>query len=262
MTNLRMLLLAIAVLAASSCATLPRDYRSDPSRTDWRKSAVRAIEDPRTWVPAAAAIAVAVSGRDHDISADARRDTRVFGSQENAEDMSNSLKGAAHAIMLATALLPNRDGDAFTTRLAIAAANEVTTIPNALATGALKAAIGRTRPDASDDYSLPSGHASTAASYAAVTARNLEEARVRTSARRTLLVVSEVLVAGTAWARVEAGKHYATDVLAGAALGNAITRTVDRAFRDRNVPVTIEIRPAEGGAGVWFTIDGNRLLRH
>jgi membrane-associated phospholipid phosphatase len=254
--------IVIATIAVSSCATLPRDYRSAPTARQWRQSATAAAKDPRSWVPAAAALAIAVSGRDHDISADASREAHVFGSREDAEERSNSLKGAAHVIMLATALLPNDENDPFATRLAIAAANEVTTVPNALATAAFKKATGRSRPDESDEYSLPSGHASVAASYAAVSAKNLENARVSDATRRSLLVVSELLVAGTAWARVEAGKHYLTDVLAGAALGNLVTRTIDRAFRDRGVPVTLKIRPAPGGAAVWFTVDARQLLRH
>jgi len=38
------------------------------------------------------------------------------------------------------------------------------------------------------------------------------------------------MASGTAWARVEAGVHYPSDVLAGAALGNFLTAFIHDAF--------------------------------
>jgi hypothetical protein len=43
------------------------------------------------------------------------------------------------------------------------------------------------------------------------------------------------LAAGTAWARIEAGQHYPTDVLAGAALGNFIAILIHDAFLSQDV---------------------------
>jgi len=54
------------------------------------------------------------------------------------------------------------------------------------------------------------------------------------------------LVAGTGWARIEASKHYPTDVLVGAALGNFIALLVHDAF----------LKPNEYNK-VYFQIDRN-----
>jgi membrane-associated phospholipid phosphatase len=50
------------------------------------------------------------------------------------------------------------------------------------------------------------------------------------SRRVTLKTSFRVIAAGTSWARVEGGKHYPSDVLFGAALGNFVAIFVHDAF--------------------------------
>ncbi|NQZ56936.1 MAG: phosphatase PAP2 family protein, partial [Lentisphaeraceae bacterium] len=50
--------------------------------------------------------------------------------------------------------------------------------------------------------------------------------------RMTLQGANLVLASGTAWARVESGKHYPSDVLAGAALGRVISIFVHDVLMD------------------------------
>jgi membrane-associated phospholipid phosphatase len=83
----------------------------------------------------------------------------------------------------------------------------------------LKGTIQRERPDGSDMASFPSGHSTRAFSYATFASRNLELVDLPEGARTGLRVGLFTLAGATAWARVEAGKHYPSDVLAGAALG-------------------------------------------
>lgn len=74
---------------------------------------------------------------------------------------------------------------------------------NGLAIGAtelLKRALHRTRPDASDNLSFPSGHTALATVNGAAGWRY-------------------GLTVGVGWGRQAAGRHYATDVLAGAGIG-------------------------------------------
>lgn len=74
-----------------------------------------------------------------------------------------------------------------------------------LATELLKRAVRRQRPDASDRLSFPSGHTAMAVVNGAP------------GWRYSLSV-------GVGWGRQAAGKHYATDVLAGAGIGFAASR--------------------------------------
>ena len=70
--------------------------------------------------------------------------------------------------------------------------------------------------------------------------------------RPVLQIGNTVLASGVAWARVEARKHYPSDVLAGAALGHFLTAFIHDAFL--NLPedgsVDFSIYPMKGGAGL------------
>jgi hypothetical protein len=58
-----------------------------------------------------------------------------------------------------------------------------------------------------------------------------------------------------AWARVEGEKHYPTDVLVGAALGNFITRFVHDAFMnlDEHERFSFYLEPARDGGKLFLT---------
>jgi len=83
----------------------------------------------------------------------------------------------------------------------------------------VKVAVSRERPDASDNRSFPSGHSSNAFTLAAVIERHYGWKAG---------VPAYAVAAAIGWARVEADKHYLSDVLAGATLGYIVGRTVVR----------------------------------
>jgi membrane-associated phospholipid phosphatase len=74
---------------------------------------------------------------------------------------------------------------------------------------------------------------------------NLRRSTLRRSVRLGLGAGIETLAAGTAWARVEAGAHYPSDVLAGAALGRFVSVLLHDAFLDSSTPpiVSLELAP-------------------
>ncbi len=86
------------------------------------------------------------------------------------------------------------------------------------------------RPDGSDDESFPSGHTSHAFAFATLANRNLDSLDYLEDVRAPLQVANTVLASGVAWARVEARKHYPSDVLFGAALGHFLTAFIHDAF--------------------------------
>jgi membrane-associated phospholipid phosphatase len=77
------------------------------------------------------------------------------------------------------------------------------------ATWLLKHTVHETRPDGSNDESFPSGHAAAAFQAASFIPRRYG----------VPAWPGYVLATYTGWTRVEAKKHYTSDVLAGAALG-------------------------------------------
>jgi membrane-associated phospholipid phosphatase len=117
-------------------------------------------------------------------------------------------------------------------------------------TSGLKALVERERPDGSDDASFPSGHASAAAVFDTLTVRNLATIDMSPALRTTLVVGTGAITAGTAWARVEANKHYPSDVLVGVAIGNYMAAFFTEAFMGLGPDprLAFSAEPAPGGA--------------
>ena len=75
----------------------------------------------------------------------------------------------------------------------------------------VKYSVNRTRPNGAD-YSFPSGHTSASFSSAAYICQRYGYKQGR---------LAYLAAAFVGWSRIQANKHYTTDVLAGAALGSA-----------------------------------------
>ena len=100
-------------------------------------------------------------------------------------------------------------------------------------TEGLKALVRERRPDGSDRQSFPSAHASLAFSVATMEARFHPKEALYWYAGATLIAVS----------RVTERKHYAHDVLAGAALGYGVSRL------ELSLPKGLLLQPFYRGRG-------------
>lgn len=113
---------------------------------------------------------------------------------------------------------------------------------------ALKLSIGRTRPDGSNDLSFPSGHTANAFALATVTSHHY-------GTRAGIVAFGAAGLIGVS--RMERNVHHLSDVLAGAALGYAVGRTV---VREDGEPVgrarRVSLIPATdaGGGGVGLGV--------
>jgi membrane-associated phospholipid phosphatase len=225
----------------------------------WRRvtrAAQNALFDIQTLIPAAGAIVFAATDLDDRTSEWAIEHTPVFGSVNGAQDASDVLSGLLLAEAGATALATPSGHDAKTWALWKAKGLAVELAAVGLTEGVtsgLKAATNRSRPDdPTDTTSFPSGHASEAFSGATLSNRNLDAMLLPIGLKRTLQVSNVVFATGAAWARVEGGKHFPSDVLAGAALGYFLSAFIHDAFL--GLPETDTFRlvvfPARNGAHV------------
>lgn len=232
--------MVLVLLACSGCATVPdggRGWGADatiaPGWDRVREAAANAATDPHVWVPLAGAVVFRAGDWDEEVSDWAREETPLFGSQANARDWSDHLKAATNVAYWATVLAtPSGDdaGEWFGNKARGVGVGLAARGLTSWTTRALKEGIGRERPDGSDDLSMPSGHSSAAAVNATLASRNLRAIPMAPRTRRVLDGGLLALTLGTGWARIEAGKHYPSDTLAGMALGNFFGAFINDAF--------------------------------
>jgi membrane-associated phospholipid phosphatase len=251
-------LLAVSgALVLTACATLPdgRTWGADTTvRPGWEKvgqAALAAVEAPGFWLPLAGAAVLQIDGWDHRVSRWARRETPIFGSQQNAEIWSDRLRSASGYAWFATvAATPGGDEpgawllDKARGLTVDAAAIFVTDEESNL----LKHATRRERPNGQDDQSMPSSHASRSAVLTELGRRNMQWVDVNEATRNVLDVGLTGLTLSTGWARVEAGFHYPSDVLVGMAIGNFNGAFFDGAFMGLSPTARVALAPVPAGA--------------
>ena len=250
----------LLLLSICGCATAPPQKEEShppfwPNGERWKEAAGNALRSPVTWGPAAGATVVAAGGWDKKISDWAVENTPVFGSVKNAQNASDDLRSLSGLGMLGTAVaVPGGNHPVWPVvkRLLI---EEAGVILASSTTTLIKRAIQRERPDESDNHSFPSGHSTRAFAYTAMSSRNLDSIEMPDPARDSLKALFLTIAAGTAWARVEGGRHYPSDVLAGAAVGNFVSILTHDAFLGRQEKVSWSLQAAPEGHGVSLTLE-------
>lgn len=178
------------------------------------------------------AVVLRIDNWDQTISNWASDKTPIFGSRANANNWSNYLLYTAGTVYVTTSLLTPSGGQSsewMTDKMKGLIAGGAAV---GLAEGAvsiLQPALNRVRPDGSPQ-SFPSGHATAASSLSTLASKNVGAMHLT---RRAEIAADSGLVlitAGTAWARVEAKRHYPGDILAGTAIGHFISSFVNDAF--------------------------------
>ena len=256
---MRLSILLAACCAASACTSLPDGTRWGASATltpGWQhvgQSARNAAKSPWVWGPLAGAAVLQVDSWDEDVSEWAHDETPVFGSESSAQDWSDGLRDAAVVGYAASVLATPSgavDGDWFAAKARGTAVGLGAFSVTAGLTEGLKSVTSRERPNGVDDESFPSGHASTAAVFNTLTVHNLQSIDMAPGLRTSLAVGAGAVTAGTAWARVESGDHYPSDVLFGIALGNFMGAFFSEAFLglEPGGRLAFSAEPARGGA--------------
>lgn len=252
-------LLLLACCLCSACASLPDGSRWGADATlapGWERvgsSAARAARSPWVWAPLAGAAVLQIDSWDEEVADWATDESPVFGSVQNAEDWSDGLRDAsvlAYATSVLAAPSGDFDGDWVAAKARGAAVGVGAFAATAGITSGLKSVASRERPNGADDESFPSGHASTAAVFGTLTVRNLQGIEMSSPLRTTFEIGAGAITGGTAWARVEAGAHYPSDVLVGVALGNFMGAFFTDAFLglEPAEKFSFSAEPTRGGA--------------
>ena len=219
----------------SGCAGVPQQGSRGahwPDAGELGAAAVAAAKQPRTWAPLAGAALLAAAGVDDEV-ADWLADERpLFGS--HAADASDKLRNAAVASYLLSALAAPSDTAA--DKLSGLGVGIAALYVQGAVVGGLKEVSGRRRPNNANNKSFPSGHAGSASAAATLARHNLDYMDMPTPVRHAAVVGLEAMAIGTGWARMEARKHYAADVLAGYAVGHFVASFAQLAFIENRLP--------------------------
>lgn len=239
MNGARLSLMITMLFILSGCGTMSNGRGWGQNATlfpGWDrvgKAAYDAAVSPWTWVPAGSAALFQIDRWDKHVSNWASDKTPIFGSQKNAENWSDYLTCTSGALYGATALLtPSGDqgGEWITNKMKGFIVGGGALGLTEAGVVSLKKAVKRERPNGDDDASFPSEHAAVSASLATLAAKNVNALELPWKAEAASDIGLGLVTLGTAWARVEAKKHYPSDVLAGMALGHFISSFMNDAF--------------------------------
>ncbi len=229
----------------SGCGTLAngrgwgQDATLSPGWDRVGQAALNAALEPETWLPAAGAAFFQIGSLDRNLANWASKRTPIFQSQDNADTASTALQATSEAAYVITVLATPSGEESGDWALAKAKGLSVGIAAVALTEGStdlLKYTTNRTRPDKSGHDSFPSGHASRTAACDTLASRNLQYLEMSDAARTGLRAGFLALSLTTGWARLEAKKHYPSDVLAGMALGHFFGAFINDAFLGLDSP--------------------------
>ncbi len=234
-----LMLMIIVILSTGGCAT-------GGDNGVWRRlvdNSHSSIKQKSVWVPLAAAAVLAATSADREISEWAIEHQPVFGSTDNASDWSDWLANGLVAAALFTSFV-QRDEEyqpLVTDVFALGGAYVFSSM--------VKGVAERTRPDGTSDLSFPSLHATWAFSAAQIAAR--EVSTFETPYAGAIQVGLFTLASASAWARVEAARHYPSDVLVGAAIGNFFAG-IGNACLEKRKNVMVSYAPTQDGGALMI----------
>lgn len=202
----------------------------------WKKvgeSAFDALTSPLVLIPAAGALLLQIDHGDRRISDWAREHTPVYGSNDRADQRSEDIRGVM-ACTFYLSMIATPGGDDLSSwgssKVKGALVQQAAVGFNHLIVSNSQDAIGRERPNNSDKRSFPSSRAANTAAFATLSSRNVDAMNIPQPAKTALNFGLYTAMFATAWARVEAGRHYPSDVLAGISLGHLTTSIINDSF--------------------------------
>ena len=236
------------LLCFAGCAGTGSSWSAHwPQQGGFGRAASSAIKDPHTWAPLVGAAVFAATNLDEEVSRKAIENSGVFGDPQGSSNDLRDLAGAAY--LLSLIVVPSDSIRDKASGLVLGLSATAATV--GVADG-LKQLAGRQRPVNDNDQSFPSGHASYTSVVTRLTQNNLSYIDMPAWQRTTLNAGLYGIAIGGAWARVEAGKHFPSDVLAGYALGSFFAAFFQEAFMSGHAGASVSFVPLDQGGA--FTV--------
>lgn len=198
------------------CSTYPRQAER------YQRVAIDALRDPYTSMPLVGGLLFSIGGLDRRSSDWAQKETPIFGSPSRALKESSGLRDAVDhgaSLLILTAPVKKEQNWLYAKGVSFANAGSSLILTRST-TFMLKRRVSRMRPNGVSRDSFPSDHSASSFNYAAVGRRFNHTASYDDTIKSGIDYGLNLTAMGAAWARVEAGVHYPSDVLFGAALGN------------------------------------------
>ncbi len=246
--------LLVTSLWLSGCASPAQrgwggEVTLSPGWSKFRGAAVNAARDPATWLPALGAVVVQASGRDRELTRSAMGDGGVYDSSHEAAVSSDRHRTQLDQLwMLSLVATDSGPDEVFSNKLNGALTQAAIINASIATTNGLKSVIRRSGPGEemqADNYQgFPSNHSVPPFTQAALVRRNLHYTPVNSFARYSLVSASYALASASAYGRVEAGLHFLSDQLAGAALGNFLGLLMYDTFFEENKAWSITLTPS------------------
>ena len=254
-------LLLISCVLLSACSTTQTPVLSDsmtftPGWSTLKLSAKKAASSPVVWGNLLVATLLQIGNLDRQLSDQLREHTPLFGSGENAAKRSDDLLDLSTFAYVSSALLvpgPEDPAAWLSAKTKLIGAQWLTVKTARSLTSGIKSLADRERPNGQNDRSFPSGHATATSTQTQMASLNIEYLALETDTRKILNNSLDGLTALTAWARVEAGMHYPSDVLSGWALGYFIAQIANTFIAPDSKTIVIPQAVYEG-AGIQLVI--------
>ncbi len=218
----------MSFIIASGCSTTGQPVLGEklsftPGWDGLKHSAKQAALDPNVWGTLLGGLLLQVNDLDRKFSDELRESTPLFGSNNNAEQASDDFKSLTELGYITTALVapgPDTPSEWVALKARLLGVEWLAIKTARSFTSAVKTISQRDRPNNQNDRSFPSGHATSASIQANMAKLNIDYLPIDPFPKQALGLTFDSFAALTAWARVEAGMHYPSDVLAGWAIGH------------------------------------------
>ncbi len=216
-----------------------------PAWRDIGQSVRRAASDPAVWGPLLASAALQLGDADERLSQHLREETPLFGSTARAQRASDDWRDATGVLWLGSLLLspgPDAPMDWLSLKGQLLLQQWLALKTARGLTSGLKSLTDRERPNGLNLRSFPSGHATTASAQAQLGCYNLIRSGDAPAVMPGFCRAGQAAAMLSGWARVEAGMHYPSDVLAGWALGRFVTRAAEAWMGDGEMIPQIDLQ--------------------
>ena len=259
-TSLAFLLILLLVLQGCMTPVEPRLGDHVTLRPGWSKlqrAGGRALEDPNVWATFLGAALLQIDGLDRELSDRARENTPLFGSTESALQASEDLASLGDLGYVTTALLvpgPESPGDWFGNKAKLLGSEWLAVELTGETATAIKGYTQRERPNGENEMSLPSYDATSAAIRSHMANLNVAHLPIDEDSKTVLNFGLDSIGVLAAWSRVEAGKHYPSDVLVGWALGSFFGHIANEFIDPDTQNLQIAPQFLEDGAGVQLML--------